>query len=279
MAGFRYGDRHVNGPVRRLREDCVSDSVFVGEISWPEFQRRVSDGATAFVPVGATEQHGRHMPLGVDAILPTAVCAEVAKRCGGMVVPTIPYGNRSQPRSGGGAAFPGTINLTAETFALLLRDVISELFRHGVRRIVVVNGHYENVWPSIEGIERALDHIGRDRLGGLKIVRIDSWEMIRPETLVRVFPDGYPGIELEHASVIETSMMLVLRPELVDLAKAANDGPARFKPYDRFPGPVPEVPASGVLSLTEGSSAEKGRWLLEDTINGIERAVVEEFGL
>jgi len=257
----------------------MSDPIFMSEISWPEFQRRTAEGGVVFVPIGATEQHGRHMPLGVDAIIPTAICAEVVRRRGGLIAPTIPYGNRSQPRSGGGPAFPGTLNLTADTFALVLRDVLTELFRHGVRRIVVVNGHYENIWPSIEAIERALDGIGRERTDGLKILRIDHWEMVRRETLTRVFPDGYPGIELEHASVIETSIMLELRPELVDLAKAAHDGPARFKPYDRFPGPVPEVPASGVLSLTEGSSAEKGRWLLADAIDGIERAVVDEFNL
>ena len=72
--------------------------------------------------------------------------------------------------------------------------------------------------------------------------------------------------------------MLALRPELVDLSQAANDGPARFKPYDTFPGPVREVPPSGVLSLTEGSSAEKGQWLLNDAIAGTKRAVDTEFG-
>lgn len=257
----------------------MSESVFAAELSWPEFEERASQGAIAFVPVGATEQHGRHMPLGVDVILPTSVCAEVARRRDGLVLPPLAYGNRSQPRSGGGPAFPGTINLGAETLTLLLRDIITELYRQGLRRIVIVNGHYENVWPTIEAIERALDHIGRDRLGDLKILRIDIWEMVRPETLARVFPDGYPGIELEHASVIETSMMLVLRPDLVHLDRAANDGPAGFKPYDRFPGPVTEVPPSGVLSRTEGSSEEKGGWLLADAIDGVERAVVEEFRL
>jgi creatinine amidohydrolase len=257
----------------------MSDTVFVADLSWPEFQAKASRGAVAFVPVGATEQHGRHMPLGVDAILSTTVCTEVARRRHGVVLPTVAYGNRSQPRSGGGMAFPGTINLTAETLTLLVRDILTELFRHGVRRIAVVNGHYENIWPTIEAIERALDHIGRDRLGDLRIVRVDIWEAIQPETLARVFPDGYPGIELEHASVIETSMMMVLRPDLVHLDRAANDGPAKFRPYDRFPGPVREVPPSGVLSLTAGSSEEKGRWLLADAVEGLDRAVVEEFGL
>jgi|SRR5580693_6891189 creatinine amidohydrolase len=93
----------------------MSDAIFVAELSWQEFQEKASRGAVVFVPVGATEQHGRHMSLGVDAILPTAVCAEVARRRGGLVLPIVAYGNRSQPRSGGGMAFPGTINLTAET--------------------------------------------------------------------------------------------------------------------------------------------------------------------
>jgi creatinine amidohydrolase len=255
----------------------MTDKIFLAELSWPQFERRIAEGAPVFIPVGATEQHGRHMPLGVDAIIPSWISAEVAKQCGGLVAPPIAYGNRSQPRSGGGPAFPGTINITATTLSWLLRDIITELHRHGARRLIVVNGHYENIWPSVEGIELALDHIGRDRTDGLKILRIDHWELIKPTTLGRVFPDGYPGIELEHASVIETSMMLALRPELVDLGKALHDGPAQFKPYDRYPRPTEDVPPSGVLSLTEGSSAEKGRWLLDDCETRLADIVKREF--
>lgn len=253
------------------------ESVFLADLSWPDFARRMESGAPVFIPVGATEQHGRHLPLGVDAIIPSAICAEAARRCGGLVAPVLAYGNRSQPRSGGGRAFPGTLNISATTFSWLLRDIIIDLNRHGARQLVIVNGHYENVWPSIEGIELALDSIGRGSETGLKILRIDHWELVRPETLNRVFPNGYPGIELEHASVIETSMMLALRPELVDLSKTLDDGPAKFKPYDVFPGPVPEVPPSGVLSETRGASAEKGRWLLDDIAEGIDRAIGVQF--
>lgn len=255
------------------------ETVFMADMSWPAFAQRMAERSPVFIPVGATEQHGRHLPLGVDAIIPSAICAEAAKRSGGVVAPVLAYGNRSQPRSGGGRAFPGTINISATTFSWLLRDVIAELYRHGARHMVIVNGHYENVWPSIEGIELALDIIGRGTEFGLKILRIDHWELVRPETLARVFPNGYPGIELEHASVIETSMMMALRPDLVDISKALNDGPARFKPYDSFPGPVSEVPESGVLSETLGSSAEKGRWLLDDIVERITLAMADEFSL
>ncbi len=255
----------------------MKNSVFWGELTWAEIAEKVASGAPVFLPLGATEQHGRHMAVNVDVVLPTAICERVARAVGGLVLPTIAYGNRSQPRSGGGPGFAGTLNLTANTFSLVVRDVITELYRQNVRRIVILNGHYENIWPSVEGIELALDAIGRNRAGDLAILRMDHWELARPETIDRIFPDGYPGIELEHASVIETSMMLAVRSDLVDLDRALHDGPAAFKPYDRYPKPPEEVPPSGVLSLTEGSTAEKGEWLLADCENRIVEILRREF--
>jgi creatinine amidohydrolase len=254
----------------------MTETVAYAELSWPQAQGRVAKGAPIFLPLGATEQHGRHLSMNVDVVLPSAICERVAQRVGGLVLPALAYGNRSQPRTGGGSGFPGTINITAGVFSALVRDILVDLHRQGVRRMVVVNGHYENLWPSIEGIELTLDALGTAR-DTVTILRIDHWEMFRPETIRRIFPDGFPGIELEHASVLETSMMLALRPDLVALDAALHDGPARFKPYDRFPRAPSETPPSGVLSLTAGSSAEKGQWLLDDAVAGIERAVREEF--
>jgi creatinine amidohydrolase len=258
-------------------KDQLMDTVYYAELPWPDVAARIAAGAPVFLPLGATEQHGRHMALNVDVVLPTEIAARAAAQVGGLVLPTVAYGNRSQPKTGGGSSFPGTLNLTAHTFSLIIRDVICDLYRQNARRIVTVNGHYENISATIEGIEMALDAIGRDRAEDLTILRIDHWDMVRPETLDRIFPDGYPGIELEHASVIETSMMMALRPDLVDLTKATHDGPAQFPPFDRYPKPSDGVPPSGVLSLTEGSSAEKGEWLLADCTAGIVAIVTREF--
>ena len=74
-------------------------------------------------------------------------------------------------------------------------------------------------------------------------------------------------------------MMLALRPELVDLDRALHDGPAKFKPYDRYPVPLADVPPSGVLSMTRGSSAEKGEWLLADAASRMTQIVRDEFGI
>lgn len=255
------------------------ESVRIGDLSWPEFAERVAANPPVFLPLGATEQHGPHMALSVDQVLPEAVCERVATETGGLVAPVIPYGCRSQPRSGGGEAFPGTLSLDAHTFCLVVRDVVRALGLHGVRRLVLCVGHFENAWPAVEGLELGLRELRRDGVTGMVAMRLEYWDFVRPGTLDRLFPDGFPGTELEHASLIETSLMLALRPDLVEMEKVPSDGPADFPPYDVAPFPAGLVPASGVLADARGASAEKGGWLLDDHVAMMAAAVRKEFGL
>jgi creatinine amidohydrolase len=255
------------------------ESVYMAELSWPEFARKVAANAPVFVPFGATEQHGPHLPLGVDVVLPTGVCERVARNVGGIVAPTMPYGYKSQPRSGGGQEFPGTTSLDAHTLSLVARDILRDLGLHGVRRLVTVNGHFENAWPVLEGIDLAVRDLKRDGIADFTVIRLEYWDFVRRETLDRLFPEGFPGTDLEHASLLETSMMLLLRPELVEMDKVPSDGPAKFPTYDRTPVRPGFVPASGVLARAQGSTAEKGQWLMDDHVELITRAVKEEFGL
>ena len=85
-------------------------SVFLQEMSWQEFDAKRKD-AIVFLPVGSTEQHGPMLPLSVDCILSSGVCKELAERVDGIVAPTVCYGYKSAPLSGGGPLFPGTIDL------------------------------------------------------------------------------------------------------------------------------------------------------------------------
>lgn len=256
-------------------------SVHMAELSWPEFEVKVKAGVPFFLCVGATEQHGPHLPLNVDVVLPTGVAARVAAKVGGLVAPTIPYGYKSQPRSGGGQAFPGTTSLDAHTLGLVLRDVIRDLALHGVRKLVVINGHFENAWPVVEGIDLAVREIRRDGIDDFVVLRLEYWDFVRRETLLSLFPDGFPGTELEHASLLETSLMLLLRPELVEMDKVPTDGPASFPiyPYDRTPVRPDLVPASGVLARAERSTAEIGQKLMDDHVSLITDMVRREFGL
>jgi creatinine amidohydrolase len=255
------------------------DSVYMAELSWPEFAMKVKAGAVFFLPIGATEQHGPHLPLNVDVVLPTGVCERVARNVGGVVAPTIPYGYKSQPRSGGGQTFPGTTSLDAHTLSLVVKDIVRDLGLHGVRRLVTVNGHYENAWPILEGIDLGVRELHRDGISDFTVIRLEYWDFVRRETLERLFPEGFPGTELEHASLLETSMMLLLRPDLVDMSKVPSGGPAKFPTYDRTPVRPGMVPASGVLARAQGSTAEKGKWLMDDHVELITNAVRLEFAL
>jgi creatinine amidohydrolase len=113
----------------------------------------------------------------------------------------------------------------------------------------------------------------------MQAMRFEYWDFVKRETLDRLFPDGFPGTELEHASLLETSLMMLLRPDLVEIDKAPTDGPAKFPTYDRHPVQKGFVPASGVLAVAQGSTAEKGAWLMDDHVALIVKAVRAEFSL
>jgi len=255
------------------------DSVFMAELSWPEWEEKMASGAIIFIPIGATEQHGPHLPLNVDVILPTGVCERVARATGGLVAPTIPYGYKSMPRSGGGQSFPGTTSLDAHTLVLVLRDIIRDMGLHGARKFVLVNGHFENAWPVVEGLDLALRELRRDGIADVTAMKLEYWDFVQRETLDKIFPDGFPGTELEHASLIETSLMLLLRPDLVDEAKIPQEGRAAFPPYDIMPPPPGYLRASGVLADARGASAEIGQWLMDDHVTLMTAAVRKEFNL
>ncbi|MBB5374464.1 creatininase [Acidocella aromatica] len=255
------------------------ESVFMAELSWPEWKAKIEAGGIIFIPLGATEQHGPHLPLNVDVILPTAVCEAVARNVGGLVAPTLSYGYKSMPRSGGGQNFPATTSLDANTLSLMIRDIIRDMGAHGARRFVLINGHFENAWPAVEGLDLALRELRRDGITDVIAMRLEYWDFVKQETLERIFPNGFPGTELEHASLIETSLMLLLRPDLVDESKIPQEGRASFPPYDIIPAPPGYLRQSGVLADARGSRAEIGKWLMDDHVSMITEAVRKEFGL
>ncbi|WP_064971640.1 creatininase, partial [Thiomonas arsenitoxydans] len=208
--------------------------VMMERMSWMAYRDRIAeDDPVMFLPCGALEQHGPHLPLGTDALLATAVAAGAAARLEGLVAPALSYGYKSQPKCGGGQHFPGTTSLDATSLIQMTRDVIRELARHGIKRLVVVVGHYENQWFVTEGIDLALRELGP--ACALRVMRLEYWDFLTEQTLARVFPEGFPGFALEHAAVIETSLMLHHHPELVRMDLLPDDGPAQFPPYDIYP--------------------------------------------
>ena len=250
--------------------------VLMSRLSWQEYARRIAAGAVVFLPVGALEQHGPHLPLGVDAMLSTDVAVGVAQRVGGVVAAPLNYGYKSQARCGGGQCFPGTTSLDAQTLISFVQDVIRALVRHGARNIVLVDGHYETQWFLTEACELAWRELGAST-PALRCMRTEYWDFCGIDVLDPMFPGGFPGFALEHAALIETSMMLHLHPDLVDLSLLPDDGPAEFPVYDMFPQTGHGVPPSGVLSSARGAKAEYGATIFETVCKGLAAAVGEAF--
>lgn len=247
----------------------------MNHLTWPEYQGRVRDQKSpVFLPVGALEQHGPHLPLGTDAILSAAVANGAAKQSEGIVAPALAYGYKSQPKCGGGQHFCGTTSLDAQTLIHSVRDTVREFARHGVEKLVIVNGHYENQWFIIEGIDLAMRELGARKTP--TVMRMEYWDFFTEATLEKVFPDGFPGYALEHAAVLETSMMLHYHPELVRLDRIPGDPPAEFPPYDIYPTRTDWVPPSGVLSSARTATRDKGELLCGELDRLISAAVRKE---
>ena len=185
----------------------VSSTVWMNQLSWVDYQQRIrSEHPPVLLPVGALEQHGPHLPLGTDGLLASAVAADTAARVGGLVAPTLSYGYKSQPKCGGGQHFCGTTSVDAATLIGQIRDAVREFARHGVDKLVVVNGHYENQWFLIEGIDLGLrDAKAADPGCPLQVMRLEYWDFMTPETLGDVFPDGpfRPEFGVQRGSVMD----------------------------------------------------------------------------
>ncbi|WP_322052938.1 creatininase [Paraburkholderia bannensis] len=252
--------------------------VSIGELAWPDYARRVKEQAQVIlIPIGALEQHGPHMSMNPDVLLPTAISEEVARRVGAMVAPAIAYGYKSQQKSGGGNHLCGTTSLDGHTLSLTVKDVLKEFARHGARKLCLVNGHFENSMFAVEGVDLAIRELRWEGIDDFQVVMLSYWDFVTEETIARIYPEGFPGWAVEHGGVLETSLMLHLHPHLVDMTCVRTHPAATFAPYDVFP-PIPEwTPASGCLSSAAAATAEKGALLYEVCVAGIAHALGEAF--
>jgi creatinine amidohydrolase len=225
------------------------------------------------ISVGATEQHGPHLPVSADWAIPQALLRLAAAERHFVVGPVLRLGYRSRPGSGGGQHFPGTLSLRATTLMAVLEDVLNELVRAGFTRIVVYNWHFEN-----SGFVYEPAFLVSERHPQVKIVVVEQGlPPFSDEDLAELFPDGFPGLDLEHASLIETSLFAYLRPGAIRKDRICDDAPLRHPPYDVVPIDTTMSTASGVLASATKASAEKGKLLAERISEHILNIIESEF--
>ncbi|RJO68213.1 mycofactocin biosynthesis peptidyl-dipeptidase MftE [Nocardia panacis] len=206
----------------------------VADLTWPEAGAR--GGAILAVPVGATEQHGPHLPLSTDTDVALALCRRVsAARPQVLVAPAIPYG-----ASGEHADFPGTLSIGQAALELVLVELCRSATA-SFARIVLVNGHGGNIEP----LRRAV-----------ALLRAESRD-------VRAYsPRGYSD---PHAGRSETALCLAIDPAGVRLDRAEKGVTAplsELMPRLMAEG-VRAVSPNGVLGDPTGATAAEGRALLD----------------
>ena len=229
----------------------------------------------AVLPWGATEAHNWHMPHGTDVVEAVSLAeraADLAVAAGARVIvlPAIPYGNNAQQQDQ-----VATVHFSTATALAILRDVTDSLARQGIDRLVIVNGHGGNDFkPMVRDCQLT---------SGLTILVVDFWRLC-PDVLAATFPD--PG---DHAGQLETSLLLHLRPEWMEMERAGRgEAAARLPDGIRqanawTPRPWSKVQPDTGSGDPAGSSAALGARYFEaaagslatllTTVSGLDRGV------
>jgi creatinine amidohydrolase len=241
------------------------------EVEWnrlgaPELTALAKKDAVVLLPVGSTEQHGPHLPTGVDHFLVQEVSLRSARllsdRMPIVVAPTVWCGLADHH-----VPFGGTFSLTLLTYHALLRDLCRSILNAGFSKIVVVNGHAGN----IAGLSSITADLTREL--GVAIGTV-TYFMVAEKALEEILEDQKG---LMHACEAETSMMMAIAPELVQSSRL---GEAHGSSFDVAANLIPTLKSfvtfdkltpSGVLGDARRSTVEKGEKLLSACATEIAR--------
>jgi creatinine amidohydrolase/Fe(II)-dependent formamide hydrolase-like protein len=229
----------------------------LGQLTWPEAKARFKEVDVALLPVGSIEQHGPHLPLDCDSFDAEYLATKVAEKCVDpkpLVFPLMPYGVSYHHED-----FSGTISISPETLSKLVYDIGMSAARHGVTKLVIINGHGGNS-PALHF---AAQMINRD---AHIFTCVDTGETSDP--------DVYSMAETPndvHAGEIETSTTLATRPDLVRLKAAKKFVPKFSSRYLNFTSKrsvewyahTSKISQMGVLGDPTKANAEKGERMWE----------------
>lgn len=238
------------------------------DATWPELQDalRRNDTEAGRVPVGATEQHGPHLPTGTDTLIATAVCERAADIVGGLVLPAVPVG----VSYGHGTVLPGTLSFSPSLLAELLKAYATWAAESGLRRLLFVNAHLGNTATIGTATDWLRLYVPQVRVGSV------DWWASDPWVAAEATADG----DDIHANRAETSLVMAIAPHLVrtDLLTDADD-------EDRTDGLVfrytaPSLSTNGVTGRPSQATPQLGQQLLErvarSVADRVERGRVEE---
>jgi creatinine amidohydrolase len=233
------------------------------DMKWPDVKKAMEDNPVVIVVVGSTEQHGPHLPLSVDVDLPMYVAVKAAERTGALVAPPVNFGYNEKEWK-----FPGTISLKTETLMAVLVDICESLARSGFRQVLLLNGHGFNT-----AIVQQVSHMVMEKQQIL-CASVSYWDLIID--VANDLRDSDKG-GMSHACEFETSGMLYVNPEHVDMSLAVDERPKVEGKYvwleiiERSPYYIRPrwdiLSDSGVCGSPTLASAEKGQVLMEAAVD------------
>ena len=242
--------------------------VLLENLAWPEIAGlREQNGGLLLLPLGATEQHGPHLPVAMDTLLSESVCRAVSAKTGVPVMSALRY----TVSQGHTAKWPGTFSLRHSTFLAVLRDLAEWAAATGWKRLLLVNGHFGNDAPARVAVDQLrLAFEGRFHVGLRNVYQLTPgiWSIYTED-----------AADL-HANRAETSLMLHLHPDKVDRDRMATaDDPDRTV-GTVFSHPVARTSLNGVTGMPSAATEQEGSRLFAAMTGALEadvlRAIVEE---
>jgi creatinine amidohydrolase len=239
------------------------------ELTAEDLRAKAAADAIVMLPVASMEQHGPHLPVGVDTILCEAVCKAAAEAVAGemaiVVAPTVWCGMAEHHM-----AFGGTFTFDIPTYRAVLLAFLRSLDRHGFKRVLIVNGHGGN----IAALGAFLPDFARET--GLTVRFITYFDPVRPALAPLL--DDQDGVH--HACEVETSMMMAVAPGTVRHEKLGEAyGPPRSSSppagVGRFRS-FRDISATGVIGDARRASAEKGQKLFAVCRDGLAALLRDE---
>jgi len=226
-----------------------ADRNFVEHMRWDDVARRIARGAAAILPIGAAaKQHGLHLPLDTDRIQAERLSSALAADIDALVWPALTYGH--YPAF---VEYAGSISLSAATFEAVVAEIASGILGHRCRALFVLDTGIS----TRASVERALARLDAGNVLHLKIHDGPRYR----RAAAGLARQGHGS----HADELETSLMLALAPELVDMPGAeaspmiAKPMPGRLTPSDKA---SPNYSRSGSFGDPTLATLEKGEALL-----------------
>ncbi|MFQ6126000.1 MAG: creatininase family protein [Candidatus Heimdallarchaeota archaeon] len=242
------------------------------EMKWPEIREVAKENRVVIIPVGTIEDHGYHLPIISDVLITTTICRKAAERIPEEVILMPPQYHGYSPHH---MDFPGPITIEGPTFIAYMRDITKSLVHHGFKRILLVNGHGSN-GPWLETVARLtiVDH------PSVLCALLNWWAIPEVVKAVKAQRTSERG-GTSHAGELETSLMLAIRPDLVDMSKAVKDisyPTSQYFPLSDFyypSGSVRLMPywstitTTGTMGDPTVATKEKGMKWLEAAVEGL----------